>query len=74
MHRNRRQRCKRGIFEYAKEAAGYYRLLLLNLYSINDMQANVDVIKNNYMPNGLHPSDNDPRQIAEKLHGFLKAV
>lgn len=57
-----------------KEVAGYYALPVLDLYAVSGMQPKVGVIKKNYMPDGLHPSDSGARRIAEKLYGFLKTM
>lgn len=57
-----------------KEVAEYYALPVLDLYSVSGIQPKVDVIKELYMPDGLHPSDKGARRIAEKLYGFLSAM
>lgn len=57
-----------------KEVADYYALPVLDLYSVSGIQPKVDVIKELYMPDGLHPSDKGARRIAERLYGFLSAM
>ena len=57
-----------------KEVAGYYALPVLYLYSVSGIQPNVDIIKELYMPDGLHPSDKGAKRIAERLHGFLSTI
>lgn len=57
-----------------KEVAEYYALPVLDLYSVSGIQPKVDVIKELYMPDGLHPSDKGARRTAERLYGFLSAM
>ena len=57
-----------------KEVAEYYALPVLDLYSVSGIQPKVDVIKELYMPDGLHPSDKGARRIAEKLYGVLSTM
>lgn len=56
-----------------KEVCEYYSIPVLDLYSVSGMQPSIDVIKNKYMPDGLHPSDAGAKIIAERLFGFLSA-
>ena len=57
-----------------KEVAAFYSLPVLDLYSMSGMQPEVPVIKQKYMPDGLHPSDNGARRIAVRLYAFLSAL
>ena len=63
-----------GYVSIIKEVAGYYGLPVLDLFNTSGMQPSVEIIKREYMPDGLHPSDKGARRIAEKLYGFLSAM
>jgi len=63
-----------GYVSIIKEVAGYYGLPVLDLFNTSGMQPKVEVIKREYMPDGLHPSDKGAKRIAEKLYGFLTAM
>lgn len=58
----------------AKEVAEFYSVPVLDLFAVSGMQPDVDVIKEKYLPDGLHPSDAGNKRIAERLIGFLKAL
>lgn len=57
-----------------KEVAAFYSLPVLDLYSMSGMQPEVPIIKQKYMPDGLHPSDKGAQRIAERLYAFLAAL
>ncbi len=57
-----------------REVAAYYSLPVLDLWSMSGMQPKVPVIKEKFMPDGLHPSDAGHRLIAERIAGFLNAL
>lgn len=63
-----------GYVSIIKEVAGYYGLPVLDLYNISGIQPKVEIIKREYMPDGLHPSDKGARRIAERLYNFLSAL
>ncbi len=63
-----------GYVSIIKEVAGYYGLPVLDLFNMSGMQPKVEIIKKEYMPDGLHPSDKGARKIAERLYGFLSAL
>lgn len=63
-----------GYVSIIKEVAGYYGLPVLDLFNMSGMQPKVEIIKKEYMPDGLHPSDRGARKIAERLYGFLSAL
>ena len=58
----------------AKEVAEFYSVPVLDLFAVSGLQPDIDVIKEKYLPDGLHPSDAGNRRIAERLIGFLKAL
>ncbi len=57
-----------------KEVAEYYSLPVLDLWGESGLQPKVDVIKELYMPDGLHPSDAGAEVIAHKLYEFTKKL
>lgn len=57
-----------------KEVARYYSLPVLDLYAMSGMQPEVDIIRELYMPDGLHPSDAGAEIIAQRLVGFLRTL
>lgn len=54
-----------------KEVAKYYSLPVCDLYANSGMQPNVDVIREKYIPDGLHPNDKGNEIIAERIGNFL---
>lgn len=57
-----------------REVAEYYSLPVLDLFRLSGMQPEIDVVREIYMPDGLHPSDAGNERIAELLEGFLRAL
>lgn len=57
-----------------KEVAGFYGLPVLDLFKTSGLQPKVDIIKEIYMPDGLHPSDAGAKRVAERICGFLRAL
>lgn len=56
-----------------REVAALYSLPVLDLWSVGCLQPRVPVVKEMFMPDGLHPNDEGYRIIAERLANFLKA-
>lgn len=57
-----------------KRAAEYYSLPVLDLWAESGLQPKVEIIKEKFMPDGLHPNDAGARVIAEKLYNFTKKL
>lgn len=57
-----------------REVAAYYSLPVLDLWSVSGLQPKIPVIKEKFMPDGLHPSDAGHRLVAERVAAFLKAL
>ena len=57
-----------------KEVAKYYSLPVCDMFAISGLQPNVDVIKKNYIPDGLHPNAAGHKVMAERLANFLLAL
>ncbi len=60
--------------EIIKEVAAYYSIPTLDLWSVSGIQPRVDVIKQRYCPDGLHPNDAGHELMASRLAGFLKSL
>lgn len=54
--------------------AGYYAFPVLDLYRVSGMQPSFEVIKEKFMPDGLHPNDDGSKRIAERVLGFLRSL
>lgn len=54
-----------------KKVCAYYSLPVLDLYSISGIQPSVEIIRQTYMPDGLHPSNAGAKRIAERLKQFI---
>lgn len=57
-----------------REVAEYYSLPVLDLYKTSGMQPEVPVIKERYVPDGLHPNDAGHEILAAKIAAFLKGI
>lgn len=56
-----------------REVAEYYGLPVIDLYSESGLQPNVEIIRERYMPDGLHPNDAGAKKLAETIYAFLLA-
>ena len=57
-----------------REVAEYYSIPVLDLFKESGLQPEIPEIKEKYMPDGLHPSDDGNRVIADKLRAFLERL
>ena len=57
-----------------KEVAAYYSLPVLDLWSVSGIQPRVPILREKYVPDGLHPNDAGHELIYARLAGFLKAL
>lgn len=57
-----------------QKVAGYYGLPVLDLFHTSGLQPKINTIKEKYMPDGLHPSDEGARRIAQRLFAFLNTL
>lgn len=62
----------KGYVEIIKEVAEYYSLPVLDLFANSGLQPIVPIIKEKYIPDGLHPNDEGHLILAEKIINFLK--
>jgi lysophospholipase L1-like esterase len=58
--------------EVIKEVCEYYAIPTLDLYSVSGIQPQIEVNRNVYAPDGLHPSDAGNELIYSRLSAFLK--
>ena len=57
-----------------REVCEYYSIPVLDLYSSSGLQPAIPVIKEKFMPDGLHPNNAGAKIIAERLLCFLSAM
>ena len=57
-----------------REVCEYYSIPVLDLYATSGLQPAIPVIKETYMPDGLHPSDAGAARIASMLLAHLRTV
>lgn len=60
--------------EIIREVAEYYSLPVLDLFKESGLQPAIPVIKENYMPDGLHPNDEGHKVLAQKIANYLKTL
>ena len=63
-----------GYVDIIKEVTRYYSIPTLDLYSMSGLTPKFDIIKEKYMPDGLHPSDAGAEILAKRLASFLRAL
>lgn len=54
--------------------SGYYGIPVLDLFRTSGLQPAVPILKERYLPDGLHPSDAGNRRIADRLVAFLRGL
>ncbi|MGN1347259.1 MAG: SGNH/GDSL hydrolase family protein [Eubacteriales bacterium] len=57
-----------------REMAEYYSLPVLDLYAESGIQPKVDIIRERYCPDGLHPNDDGHVILAKKILAYLRAM
>ncbi len=60
--------------EIIREVAEYYAIPVLDLFAVSGIQPRVEVMRERYCPDGLHPNGAGHRLIAARLTGFLKTL
>lgn len=55
-----------------KSIAEYYGLPVLDLFAMSGIQPKLEIIREAFCPDGLHPNDAGHVRIADRLEGFLK--
>lgn len=56
------------------EVAAYYSFPVVDLYAISNLNPELPVIRETFMPDGLHPNDAGHERIASRLLGVLKSL
>lgn len=57
-----------------RQAAEYYSLPVLDLYAVSGIQPAVPVMKERYMPDGLHPNDAGHVILTNKIAKFIERL
>lgn len=57
-----------------REVAEYYSIPVLDLFKTSGIQPEIDIIKEKYIPDGLHPNDNGHKLLANKIIKFLETM
>lgn len=60
--------------EMVRANAEYYSLPVLDLWSVSGMQPSVPVIRDTFMPDGLHPNDAGHKKLFETVDRFIAAL
>ena len=60
--------------EVIRKVAEYYSLPVLDMYKVSGIQPEVPIIREMYMPDGLHPNDVAHKIMASRLKHFLLAL
>lgn len=55
-----------------RQVAEYYSLPVLDLFAESGITPKVEILKQRYMPDGLHPSDAGNEKLFELLANFIK--
>lgn len=63
-----------GYVDIIKEVCRYYGVPVLDLYATVPVQPEVQILREKYIPDGLHPNDAGHAIIASRLAGFLKMI
>lgn len=63
-----------GYVSIIREVAEYYSLPVLDLYKSSGLQPQLPVIRERYVPDGLHPNDAGAEILAHRLAHFLMAL
>ena len=56
------------------EVAAYYSFPVVDLYATSNLNPELPIIKETFMPDGLHPNDAGHERICSRLLGVLKAL
>ena len=70
----RREHTLKDYVDSVIEVCGEYSVPVLDLYRTSGIQPAIPVMKERYMPDGLHPNDLGHERIAKRLQGFLESL
>lgn len=62
------------VADVIKEVASYYGIPVLDLYTIGGLQTKVTIVKDTFVPDGIHPNGAGHRIIADKLGAFIETI
>ncbi len=80
LHRLEERPVKEGrmaLIDYVRairRVAEYYALPVCDLYATGGIQPAIPIIRETFMPDGLHPSDAGHALVAEKLAAFIRTL
>ena len=63
-----------GYVAIIREVAAYYAIPVLDLYTVSGIQPQVPILRQKFMPDGLHPNDAGAEKIADRLGNFLLSL
>lgn len=75
LHREFEQENGKELINYVamiRKVAEFYSIPVLDMYASSGIQPQLEVIRNAYCPDGLHPNDAGNEIIAEKIVNFVK--
>ena len=64
----------KAISQAIKDVAEYYSFPVVDMFAIANLNPELPVIKETFMPDGLHPNDAGHERIASRLIRFLKGL
>ena len=68
---------KRPYIEYVDaiiDTAAYYAIPVLDLYRTSGIQPKVSILRQTYIPDGVHPNNAGAERIADRLAAFLRTL
>ncbi|MGI6201640.1 MAG: SGNH/GDSL hydrolase family protein [Christensenellales bacterium] len=57
-----------------RRTARHYALPVLDLYAVSGIQPELEIIRERFCPDGLHPNDAGHRLLADRMIGFLQSL
>ncbi len=60
--------------EIIREVAEYYSIPVLDLYAVSGIQPKVEIIRQKFCPDGLHPNDAGHVILKDKILAFLRTI
>ncbi|MBO5909729.1 MAG: SGNH/GDSL hydrolase family protein [Clostridia bacterium] len=64
----------RDYVERIKETAEYFSLPILDLWSVSGLQPEIEIIKEKFMPDGLHPNDEGYIKLFDIINKYLNML
>ncbi len=71
---NRHGKVLKEYVDMIRTAAEYYSLPVLDLYAVSGIQPAVPVMKETYMPDGLHPNDAGHVLLTNRIAKFIESL